>query len=243
MARGYPMSTRAEVSGSIHPRRESETPHLSRQQRAEHCRRGDAQPAQPHRGQRRHPRSERRVHRNQGDCRPSVSKPGCRCYAGRWSSQDMRGVKRKAHRPHKISSAFGRREASWFQHFWINPHKSSDKSGWVGRGGRPPSLIADTAARGGLSLNGAAPVKTFIKINNNRPLLDLGRLLATNLDRNSCKREDICFLAACLSTVYDLGRNPSYAIIVFGGTAPCRMDGGKTKICDPCMAGRVHKDT
>ena len=154
----------------------------------------------------------------------------------------MRGVKKKAYRPHKISSAFGRREVSWFQHFWINPHKSSAKSRWVGRGGRSPPAIADTAARGGLSLNGAAPVKTFIKIGNNWPPLDLDRLFATHLDRNSCKREDICFFAVCFSAVYDLGRNPSYASIVFDRTAPCRIDGGKTKICDPCMAGRVHED-
>ena len=85
-------------------------------------------------------------------------------------------------------------------------------------------------------------MKTFIKIDKNRPLLDLVRLFATYLDGNSCKRKNVPFLAMCLSAVYDLGRNPSYAIIVFGRTGPCRIDGGKTKIRDSRMASRVHED-
>jgi len=39
------------------------------------------------------------------------------------------------------------------------------KVGWIGRGGRSPLTVADTAARGGLSLNGTAPVKTFLQMN------------------------------------------------------------------------------
>jgi len=35
----------------------------------------------------------------------------------------------------------------------------------MGRGGRSPLMVADTAVRGGLSLNGTAPVKTFLQMN------------------------------------------------------------------------------
>ena len=62
-----------------------------------------------------------------------------------------------------ISSTLGRLRASWFQHSWVNAHKPSARLGWVGRDGRSPPAIADMAARGGLSTNGAAPVKAFMK--------------------------------------------------------------------------------
>jgi len=63
------------------------------------------------------------------------------------------------------SGAFGREWTLWSQQRWANSHNPSVKVEWVGRGRRSPAINADMAARGDLSLNGTAPVKTFIKTN------------------------------------------------------------------------------
>ena len=74
----------------------------------------------------------------------------------------MRGPRIKTYKPHGIRGASGRRRGSWFQHCCINTHRFFVKVGLVGRGGRLQFVIIDKAARGDLSLNGAAPVKTFV---------------------------------------------------------------------------------
>ena len=65
----------------------------------------------------------------------------------------------------KSSGACGRNWASWSQHCCVNAHNPSFKAWLVGRGGRSPPTIANTAAEGDLSLNGTAPVKTFVQMN------------------------------------------------------------------------------
>ena len=73
-------------------------------------------------------------------------------------------------------------------------------------------MIASTAARGGLSLNGTEPVKTFVQIKGVRKTLTLSRLAVSNLDRDHRKRENIRFPAICPSAVQDLWRGPLCAV-------------------------------
>jgi hypothetical protein len=84
----------------------------------------------------------------------------------------------------EICAVCGRMWASWFQHCCISAHKPSVKLGWIGRGGRSPLVIANTAARGDFSLNGAAPVKAFVQIIHS---LASSSFSATNLDRDARK--------------------------------------------------------
>ena len=94
----------------------------------------------------------------------------------------MRGSRVETYKPHKISNAFGRRRVSRSQHRWINAHKPSVKVGWVGRGGRSPPVIASITTRGGLSLNGTAPVKAFIQMNGSSPdVSQVGDLQRTSI--------------------------------------------------------------
>ena len=84
----------------------------------------------------------------------------------------MRGFKVETYKLHEIRKTGGRRRGSWFQQSLVNAHNPSVKAGWVGRGGRSPPTIANIAARGGLLLNGTAPVTTFVRVNNNKPDVD-----------------------------------------------------------------------
>jgi len=57
------------------------------------------------------------------------------------------------------------------------------KVGWIGRGGRSPLAVADAAARGVLLLNGTAPVKTFVQMNEvlQMSILNLRRTSITTI--------------------------------------------------------------
>ena len=104
-------------------------------------------------------------------------------------------------------------------------------------------MVANTAARGGLSLNGTAPVKTFIQMNE---VLQISIESATDLNYDHCEREDICFFAECPPIVQDLRCNPARTVPVLVWSAPHRVqilsDHGETTIRDHCMASGVHKD-
>lgn len=63
-------------------------------------------------------------------------------------------------RTRKTSEIFGRKRGSWSQQHCVNIHNLSVKVELVGRDGRLPSIIANMATEGRLSLNGFAPVNT-----------------------------------------------------------------------------------
>jgi len=119
------------------------------------------------------------------------------------------------------------------------------KVGWVGRGGRSPLTVANTAARGGLSLNGTAPVKTFTQVNQ---ALQMSIESTTDLNRDHREGEDIRLPAECppIVIVQDLRCNPPCAVPILIWSAPDRIqvlsDNGQTTIRDHRMTSDVHKD-
>jgi len=104
-------------------------------------------------------------------------------------------------------------------------------------------MVANIAARDGLSLNGTAPVKTFVQMNG---VLQISIESATDLNYNHREREDIRFLAECPPIVQDLWCNPSCTVPMLIWSTPHRVqvlnDHGETTIRDHRMAGGVHED-
>lgn len=86
----------------------------------------------------------------------------------KWVSQLFMTTKTKrTHEPRKTinaSETSGRKRMTLSQHFCINVHNSSVRSGCVGRCGRLPRIIATIVATGSSSLNGTAPVNTCVKV-------------------------------------------------------------------------------
>ena len=85
----------------------------------------------------------------------------------------MRGSSAETYNPHVILSACGRKWASLFQHLCTNAHISSVNVGWIGRDGRSPRSTADLASWNDFSLNGGAPVKAFVQIDDNSSFISL----------------------------------------------------------------------
>lgn len=64
----------------------------------------------------------------------------------------------------KTSEAFGRERGSWAQQRCINVHNFSVKAGCVGRGGRPPCMIANMAITNEPLPNGIVLVNACIDV-------------------------------------------------------------------------------
>ena len=107
-------------------------------------------------------------------------------------------------------------------------------------------MIANIAARGGLSLNGIAPVKAYVRVNDCSSYVSPNRLSATDLNCNHRERENISFLAIRRPAVQNLWRDPSCTVADLGGSALGQIqvlsDHCDTKICDLCTTGDVHDD-
>jgi len=104
-------------------------------------------------------------------------------------------------------------------------------------------MVASIAAWGGLSSNGTAPVKTFVRMNQ---VLHMSSEYTTDFNHDHRERKDIRLLAKCPTIGQDLRRHPPHAVPVLVWGPPYRIqalsDHGETTICDDCMPGGVHKD-